>query len=168
VRDDFDARLRREVAAESESNRYLAELLDGDPSPPRLPAERLPRRPLVWDAGWAKRARNARKRGVPRDDFQAERERLVSLDLQVAWGVLTGEPVEGRRRVQCPLPEHEDRHPDCDVTERVWRCVVCDKGGTIYELASALWGLGTRGSEFREIHERLCTIFDIREFRSAA
>ena len=41
-----------------------------------------------------------------------------------------------KRMCRCPLPGHEDKHPSCsvDLTEQLFYCHVCDKGGDVISL----------------------------------
>ena len=39
--------------------------------------------------------------------------------------------------------------------ERGWCCFSCGRGGSIYDLAAAMWGMTPRGREFIQIRERL-------------
>lgn len=70
--------------------------------------------------------------------------------------------------VRCPLPDHHERNPSCRVypsAERGWVCFGCQRGGSIYDLASLLaHGPGGRrgalqGEHFkrvkRQVHELL-------------
>jgi hypothetical protein len=70
--------------------------------------------------------------------------------------LLTGQTVPPQRKINCPL--HPDRTPSLHVYERPengWHCYGCHRGGTIYDLAGALWGLQTRGSDFLALRARL-------------
>lgn len=72
--------------------------------------------------------------------------------------VLTGRQVGGDGKISCPLPDHEDRTPSCQVyddPERGWYCFGCGRGGTIYDFAAALWGLDTRGEDFKILRRRI-------------
>jgi len=60
--------------------------------------------------------------------------------------------------IHCPLPDHDDRRPSCMVyaeSTQGWFCHGCSRGGTIYDLAAHIWGLRTRGDDFRELRHRL-------------
>lgn len=60
--------------------------------------------------------------------------------------------------VHCPLPDHDDRRPSCMVyaePARGWYCWGCSRGGTAYDLAAHVWGLGLRGPVFVELRQRL-------------
>lgn len=41
-----------------------------------------------------------------------------------------------KKRIKCPLPGHNDKHPSCDVDHAagIWHCKVCDVGGTVFDL----------------------------------
>jgi hypothetical protein len=58
--------------------------------------------------------------------------------------------------VRCPLPDHDEQHPSCRVyptPERGWVCFGCQRGGTIYDLASLLErGPGGRRGALRGDH----------------
>lgn len=71
---------------------------------------------------------------------------------------LTGEQVGRSGLIRCPLPDHEDRTPSCQIyddAERGWFCFGCERGGTIYDLASAMWSLDTRGEDFKILRRRI-------------
>jgi DNA primase len=70
---------------------------------------------------------------------------------------LTAEQVPSSGVMRCPLPDHEDRTPSFVVygAERGWFCFGCHRGGTVYDLAAALWGLPTRGSGFVELRRQV-------------
>lgn len=40
------------------------------------------------------------------------------------------------RRIVCPLPSHDDKHPSCNVNHRegLWHCHACGEGGDIFSL----------------------------------
>jgi len=68
------------------------------------------------------------------------------------------------RKVNCPLPDHDDRTPSCHVyddVDRGWFCFGCRRGGSIYDLAALMLGLPqTLDDETfidvkRHVHERL-------------
>ena len=86
-------------------------------------------------------------------------ERDVLLEVEPAAYVesLTGAEVPRSGVIRCPLPDHEDRTPSFHVygAERGWFCFGCHRGGTVYDLAAALWGLPTRGSGFVELRRQV-------------
>jgi hypothetical protein len=70
--------------------------------------------------------------------------------------ILTGQTVPRHRKIHCPL--HEDSTPSLHVYEQPqngWHCYGCNQGGTIYDLAAHVWGLGTRGKDFIQLRQRL-------------
>lgn len=76
--------------------------------------------------------------------------------------VLLGVEVPRSRKVECPF--HADECPSLHIygrPERGWYCFSCRRGGSIYDLASALWGLRTRGRDFLEIRDRLTSAFPV-------
>jgi hypothetical protein len=80
---------------------------------------------------------------------------LLDVDPPEYVELLAGVEVPARGgMIHCPLPGHEDRTPSCWVFEdapRGWYCHGCHRGGSIYDLASELSGIGTRGDEFKEL-----------------
>lgn len=87
-----------------------------------------------------------------------QRDPLLSIEPPLYVEALTGQSVGRDGKVPCPLPDHEDRTPSCHVyddPERGWYCYGCGRGGTIYDLASAISDLGTRGEEFRRLRHWL-------------
>jgi hypothetical protein len=66
--------------------------------------------------------------------------------------------------IRCPLPDHDEQNPSCRVyasPERGWMCFGCQRGGTIYDLASLMEGGpgGRRGAlrddAFRRVKRRV-------------
>jgi hypothetical protein len=62
--------------------------------------------------------------------------------------------------VRCPLPDHDDPYPSCQVygeAEQGWWCFGCGRGGRAYDLGSLLvggpWGRDLRGEAFRAARE---------------
>jgi len=82
---------------------------------------------------------------------------------------LTGAPVPRSGKIRCPL--HADGAPSLHVWSdpaRGWFCFGCHRGGSIYDLAAALWSTGQpangplRGKRFLEVRERLLTLFAVQ------
>jgi hypothetical protein len=74
-------------------------------------------------------------------------------------------------KVCCPLPDHDDPDPSCHVygpPSKGWYCFGCGRGGDIYELAGALWGLHREGREFVELRRLLHKRFEIKQASGAA
>ena len=80
---------------------------------------------------------------------------LLRVPAEVYVPLLTGHGVGRDRKTTCPL--HSDEHPSLHVYpgDRGWCCFQCGRGGTAIDLAAALWGLGTRGEDYREVRRRL-------------
>lgn len=81
---------------------------------------------------------------------------LLTIEPRVYVAALTGQEVSREGKVRCPL--HEDRTPSLHVypePERGWYCYGCEHGGTIYDLAAALWRIEPRGEGFHELRRRL-------------
>jgi hypothetical protein len=99
----------------------------------------------------------ARSRVTGRTD-QHRDDPLVDLAPAVYVEALTGEAVSPHGTIRCPLPDHADRWPSFKVYESPaegWYCFGCGRGGSIFDLGAALWGLHTRGEDFKELHRRL-------------
>jgi hypothetical protein len=76
--------------------------------------------------------------------------------------LLTGIVVGPSGMIRCPFSGHEDRSPSCRVyteAERGFYCFGCGAGGTIYDFGAALWGLRTRGEDFRRLRRELAREF---------
>jgi hypothetical protein len=104
---------------------------------PAIGEEILPRR---WDAG----AREVRS------------DPLLSIPPRVYVADLLGRRTGRDGKVQCPF--HEDRRASLHAYPtgtRGWFCFSCRRGGTIYDLASGVWGLQTHGRDFVELRSRL-------------
>jgi hypothetical protein len=88
---------------------------------------------------------------------------LLRLPPVVYVSALLGVRARAGRKVHCPF--HTDERPSLHVyptASRGWCCFSCRRGGSIYDLAAALWGTGTRGREFVELRRRLLDRF-VRE-----
>ena len=66
----------------------------------------------------------------------------------------------GGGAVRCPLPDHDDPYPSCQVNaeaEQGWWCFGCERGGRVYDLGSLLtggpWGRDLRGEAFKAARE---------------
>jgi len=107
-------------------------ILSGLPDPPTWRADRSARRPRVRSGG------------------------LDHLTPELYVQRLTGQTVGRSRKVHCPL--HEDATPSLHVypnAERGWFCFGCGRGGTVYDLAAALWGRDLRGRGFADLRADL-------------
>jgi hypothetical protein len=75
--------------------------------------------------------------------------------------LLTGRDPGRDGKLRCPLHAGgEERTPSLHVYDgaRGWYCFACRRGGSIVDLAAALWGLGTRGADYCELRERLVAL----------
>lgn len=119
---------------------------------------------LQWDAKWQRKSRAVRvAQEAPETDWTPDREAdpLRDIPARVYVEALTGEEVPHSGRIACPLPDHRGTNMQAfRVGEHGWRCFSCGKSGTIYDLASILWGIHPRGQGFVEIHKRLRAMFD--------
>jgi hypothetical protein len=73
---------------------------------------------------------------------------------------LLGVQARPGRKVRCPF--HRDERPSLHVyptAERGWCCFSCGRGGSIYDLAAALWSVPPRGREFIELKQLLAERF---------
>jgi hypothetical protein len=69
---------------------------------------------------------------------------------------LTGRRPDRHGKVVCPL--HDDTRPSLHAyrdPSRGWYCYGCRRGGSIYDLAAAAWGTGTKGAAFTDLRARL-------------
>lgn len=81
---------------------------------------------------------------------------LLELAPTAYVGALLGRQVGRDGKTRCPF--HEDRTPSlhCYPTpQQGWFCFSCRRGGSIYDLACALWSLDTHGREFLQLRDRL-------------
>jgi hypothetical protein len=81
---------------------------------------------------------------------------------------LLGVDVPRHRKVPCPF--HADEDPSLHVYPRPgqgWFCFSCRRGGSAYDLAAGLWGVGTRGASFIALRERLAAELGIQLDRAA-
>jgi hypothetical protein len=86
---------------------------------------------------------------------------LLTIPPTIYVPVLVGMPLNRDRKVACPF--HDDRTPSLHAfgPGRGWRCFGCGARGSIFDLAARLWGLQTRGSDFRELRRRLTDTFGV-------
>ena len=68
---------------------------------------------------------------------------------------LAGVDVASSGRTRCPMPDHEDRHPSAYAYGTRWRCFACGAGGSIIDLAAAIYGIEPRGQGYLAIRDRL-------------
>lgn len=150
IQGEFWQALRRQLAADRESNAALAESHGVE--------VRGEHRLTQWDAQWRRRARSARvlladpeRRAFPRSEIEA----ILEVPAERYVERLTDEPLPRHRRICCPSPDHDDHDPSCAVYENGWRCFACGASGNAYTFAALLWGLALNGPQFVELHRRL-------------
>ncbi len=85
---------------------------------------------------------------------------LLALEPAFYVQALTGLRPGRAGKVCCPF--HSEHTPSLHVyadAARGWYCFGCGRGGSVYDLAAALWGRDTRGADFlilrRELHAAL-------------
>ena len=100
-------------------------------------------------------AHGAVERRHPRGDA------LLAIPPKVYVPVLVGQRLNHQGKVACPF--HDDHSPSLHAfgRGRGWRCFGCGARGSIFDLAARLWGLGTRGREFRELRRGLAETFGL-------
>jgi hypothetical protein len=139
----------RLLAYRPDARYSLAELLAGLPGDPS---------PLA-------RAGRGSRRRAPRTALELQ---LLAIPAAEYVRVLTGREPNLAGKVLCPF--HEETNPSFQLyADGTFYCYgrhskdrACRKGGTIFDFAAALWGLGTRGRDFNELCERLAAIFHVR------
>jgi len=83
---------------------------------------------------------------------------LLAISPRVYVPALVGAQLNADHKVSCPLGLHRDETPSLHAypdPAAGWYCFGCRRGGSIYNLAGALWRLECRGREFIEIRNRL-------------
>jgi hypothetical protein len=93
------------------------------------------------------------------------RDPLLQIAPRVYVSALLGISVAGRK-VRCPF--HDDERPSLHVygsAERGWCCFSCNRGGSIYDLAAELWGMGTKGRDFIQLRQLLLERFAVEVAR---
>ncbi len=92
---------------------------------------------------------------------------LLRIEPSIYVQALLGTRPGRDRKVRCPF--HGDERPSLHVyaaASRGWNCFSCGRGGSVYDLAAGVWGLGTRGREFVDVRRRLLERFDSEIARS--
>ncbi|MDQ1582454.1 MAG: RepB DNA-primase from phage plasmid [Microbacteriaceae bacterium] len=80
---------------------------------------------------------------------------------------LSGAEVSRAGKARCPF--HGDGAASLHVYRepaRGWYCYGCRCGGSIYDFAALLWGLSTRGDDFVELADALCSVFGPEDMAS--
>lgn len=155
----FLAKLRKRVDWGHDVSRFHEEVGNPEAALP-VPLRAKPPKP-EWNAPWRRRALKYRRGesavGSVEATFESQKDRLLEIPAEDYVEALTGEEIGRNHKICCPL--HDERTPSFSVRATTWHCFGCDKGGRIYDLASALWALPLQGRSFKEIHERLLEIY---------
>lgn len=91
-------------------------------------------------------------RSAQRSPRDAGPDALLSIPPTIYVPAFTSRALGVDGKICCPL--HEDRTPSLHAyptAEQGWTCFGCGRGGSIYDLASALSGIGTRGRDFKRL-----------------
>ncbi len=88
---------------------------------------------------------------LPSDEWRRGTEALASIPAETYLSVLVPDTDPNRGKCHCPLPDHDDNNPSCTYKDSVWYCHVCATGGGIFQLGSALSGLGDHGDQFGDL-----------------
>jgi hypothetical protein len=97
------------------------------------------------------------------------RDRLRAIPPTVYVRVLAGRAPRHGGKVRCAF--HDDRQPSLHVyrePERGWYCFGCGRGGSIYDLAGALWGRPLRGADFLALRRDIQAVIDRDPDRGAS
>lgn len=100
------------------------------------------------------------RRWSARVDRDLNTDPLLRIPPVLYVGRLLEVPTRAGRKVRCPF--HADERPSLHVYPTVgrgWCCFSCRRGGSIYDLAAALWNLDTRGADFVQVRRRLMRQF---------
>ena len=127
------------------SRRYdVDELLDGLADPPPRP-------------------RAAAASGTRRDPRGRVDDPLLQIPAAEYVRRLAGLEADRTGKVACPF-HHPDRTPSLHLyPDGSWYCYgACRAGGSIYDFASRMWSIPTKGRAFVELRERLVEALDLR------
>lgn len=77
---------------------------------------------------------------------------------------LSGQAPNAEGKIRCPFhAAGQERTPSLQIYPPYeWACFGCQQGGSIYDFASHLWAIPTKGRAFRELRDRLADTFGIR------
>jgi hypothetical protein len=76
---------------------------------------------------------------------------------------LSDQALSAEGKIRCPFHgSGKERTPSLQIYPPFeWACFGCQRGGSIYDFASHLWGIPTKGPAFRELRARLADTFGI-------
>lgn len=141
----------RLLAHDATARWALADILAAlplDPLPPEIMAAR-PRR--------------------PRRDRSALDRALLDISAAEYVRVLSNREPNRAGKVECPF--HKESNPSLQLyPDGTFYCfgASCRRGGTIFDFAASLWGMGTRGEQFRQLRRRLTDTFGLSTHSSKA
>jgi hypothetical protein len=69
--------------------------------------------------------------------------------------VIAGVEVSSNGRCRCPMPDHEDLHPSAKAYGARWHCFACGAGGSIIDLAVAIYGIEPSGPDYWRLRDRI-------------
>jgi hypothetical protein len=96
------------------------------------------------------------RNAAPRIDSD---DSLLAIDPPIYVRAMIGREPGRDGKVTCPFHSGgKERTPSLHVyptAEKGWRCFGCDQGGSIFDFAALLWGIPTRGDDFKRLKERL-------------
>ena len=124
--------------------------------PERAPRARRHRQPLPPAAGTQRRAPAPRAAGRRGGRAPRAAIRCSSSSPPSTSRALLGVPIGRDRKVSCPF--HGDEHPSLHVyptAAQGWHCFSCGRGGSVYDLAAALWDVQPRGVWFLKLRAEL-------------
>jgi hypothetical protein len=103
------------------------------------------------------------RRRLPADAAELD-ARLRAIPTSAYVLRLSGHQANRKGKVVCPF--HDDRTPSLQCYPNgTWCCFGCNRGGSIYDFAAALWGLDTTGREFLTLRTRLSDAFNLANQR---
>lgn len=91
-------------------------------------------------------------RSAQRSPRDAGPDALLSIPPTIYVPAFTSRALGVDGKIVCPL--HDDRTPSLHAyptAEQGWSCFGCNRGGSIYDLAAAVSGIGTRGADFKRL-----------------
>jgi len=127
--------------------------------------ERRRRDPLLYDELPEKRRSphhgtpTSTSTGSGRVEFSHD-DPLRRIPAAVYLPALTGELVSSSGRTRCPMPDHEDLRPSANAYGTKWCCFSCGAGGSVIDLASAIYGIAPRGRGYWELRDLIVEALD--------
>jgi hypothetical protein len=104
---------------------------------------------------------------VPRASTSDLDRQLLAIPAADYVLALTGRQPNRAGKLACPF--HDDRTPSLQLYQHDWYCFgSCRTGGSIYDFAALLYGLGTRGRDFLNLRQRLAEDLHIAGPRTTA